>query len=40
VVPFPPRVVASQLGYRATAMGAIMLVLGATSEFFVVSRVP
>lgn len=39
-VPFMPRLVASPLGRRAAAMGAIMLVLKATSEYFVVKRLP
>jgi len=38
VVPFAPRLVASPLGRRAAVMGAIMLVLHATTEYFVVSR--
>jgi glucokinase-like ROK family protein len=40
VVPFIPRLVASPLGRRAAAMGAIMLVLNATTEYFVVKRLP
>lgn len=40
VVPFVPRLVASPLGRRAAAMGAIMLVLNATTEYFVVKRLP
>jgi len=39
-VPFLPRLVVSQLGLRAAVMGAIMLVLNATMEYFVVSRLP
>jgi predicted NBD/HSP70 family sugar kinase len=39
-VPFVPRLVASPLGRRAAAMGAIMLVLNATTEYFVVKRLP
>lgn len=39
-VPFVPRLVASSLGRRAAAMGAIMLVLNATGEYFVVKRLP
>jgi hypothetical protein len=39
-VPFVPRLVASSLGRRAAAMGAIMLVLNATTEYFVVKRLP
>jgi len=35
-IPFIPRIVASPLGYRAAVMGAIMLVLNATTERFVV----
>jgi len=38
VVPFVPRLVASPLGRRAAVMGAIMLVLNATTERFVVRR--
>jgi len=40
VIPFVPRLVASPLGRRAAAMGAIMLVLNATTEYFVVKRLP
>jgi hypothetical protein len=40
VMPFLPRLVASPLGRRAAAMGAIMLVLNATTEYFVVKRLP
>ncbi len=40
VIPFIPRLVASPLGRRAAAMGAIMLVLNATTEYFVVKRLP
>jgi glucokinase-like ROK family protein len=40
VVQFIPRLVASPLGRRAAAMGAIMLVLNATTEHFVVKRLP
>jgi glucokinase len=40
VVQFVPRLVASPLGRRAAAMGAIMLVLNATTEYFVVKRLP
>lgn len=40
VVPFVPRLVASSLGHRATVMGAIMLVLNETAEYFVVKRLP
>ena len=39
-VPFLPRLVASPLERRAAAMGAIMLVLNATTEYFVVRRLP
>jgi predicted NBD/HSP70 family sugar kinase len=39
-VPFVPRLVASSLGRRAAATGAIMLVLNATTEYFVVKRLP
>ncbi len=38
--PFIPRLVASPLGRRAAAMGAIMLVLNATMEYFMVKRLP
>jgi glucokinase-like ROK family protein len=38
VVPFVPRLVASPLGRRAAVMGAIMFVLNATTERFVVRR--
>jgi glucokinase len=38
VVPFVPQLVASPLGRRAAVMGAIMLVLNATTERFVVRR--
>ncbi len=38
VVPFIPRLVASSLERRAVVMGAIMLVLNATSEYFVVKQ--
>jgi glucokinase-like ROK family protein len=40
VVQFVPHLVASPLGRRAAAMGAIMLVLNATTEYFVVKRLP
>lgn len=40
VVQFVPRLVASPLGRRAAAMGAIMLVLNATTEYFVVRQLP
>jgi glucokinase-like ROK family protein len=40
VVPFVPRLVASPLGRRAAVMGAIMLVLNATTERFVVRQLP
>ena len=40
VMPFIPRLVASPLGRRAAAMGAIMLVLNATTEYFVLKRLP
>ncbi len=40
VVPFVPRLVASPLGRRAAAMGAIMLVLNATSKHYQVKRLP
>jgi glucokinase-like ROK family protein len=40
VLHFVPRLVASPLGRRAAAMGAIMLVLNATTEHFVVKRLP
>jgi glucokinase-like ROK family protein len=39
VVPCAPRLVASPLGRSAAVMGAIMLVLSATTEHFVVRRV-
>jgi predicted NBD/HSP70 family sugar kinase len=39
-IPFVPRLVASPLGRRAAAMGAIMLVLNATTDYFVVKRLP
>jgi predicted NBD/HSP70 family sugar kinase len=39
-VPFVPRLVASPLERRAAAMGAIMLVLNATTEYVVVKRLP
>lgn len=39
VLPVHPRVVASELGRRATVMGAIMLVLDATTERYVVQSV-
>jgi predicted NBD/HSP70 family sugar kinase len=38
VVPYVPRVVASTLGRRAAAMGAIMLVLQATTGYVVAQR--
>lgn len=38
VVPFVPRLVASSLGRRSAVMGAIMLVLNATTERFMVRR--
>jgi glucokinase-like ROK family protein len=38
VMPCTPRLVASPLGRRAAVMGAIMLVLNATTEHFVVRR--
>lgn len=38
VIPCVPRLVASSLGRRATVMGAIALVLNATTEQFVVKR--
>jgi glucokinase-like ROK family protein len=38
VVPFVPRVVASSLGRRAAAMGAIMIVLHATTGYVVAQR--
>jgi predicted NBD/HSP70 family sugar kinase len=37
---FLPHLVSSPLGRRAAAMGAIMLVLNATTEYFVVKRLP
>ena len=40
VTPSTPRLVASPLGRRAAVMGAIMLVLDATTEYFVVKRLP
>jgi len=40
VVPYVPRIVTSPLGRRAAVMGAIMLVLNATSEHFVVKQLP
>jgi glucokinase-like ROK family protein len=39
-VPFVPRLVASTLGRRAAAMGAIMLVLNATLQHYQVKRLP
>lgn len=39
VVPSVPRLVASPLGRRAAVMGAIMLVLNATTERFIVRRI-
>jgi len=39
VVPYVPHLVASPLERRAAVMGAIMLVLHATTEHFVVRRV-
>jgi glucokinase-like ROK family protein len=39
-VPFVPRLVASSLGRRAAAMGAIMLVLNATLQHYQVKRLP
>ena len=39
VVPCAPRLVASPLGRSAAVMGAIMLVLSATTEHFVVRHV-
>ncbi|GAB4545780.1 MAG: ROK family protein [Anaerolineae bacterium] len=39
-IPCIPRLVASSLGRRAAAMGAIMLVLNSTTEYFVVRRLP
>jgi predicted NBD/HSP70 family sugar kinase len=38
VVPYVPRIVASSLGRRAAAMGAIMLVLHATTGYVVAQR--
>ena len=38
VVPFVPRVVVSSLGHRAATMGAIMLVLHATTGYVVAQR--
>jgi len=38
LAPYPPRLVASTLGYRAAAMGAVMLVLDATTERVVVEQ--
>jgi glucokinase-like ROK family protein len=38
VVPYLPRLVASPLGRRAAAMGAIMLVLSATTQHLVINR--
>jgi glucokinase-like ROK family protein len=40
VLLFAPRLVASPLGRQAAVMGAIMLVLNATTERFVVNRLP
>jgi predicted NBD/HSP70 family sugar kinase len=40
VLLFAPRLVASPLGRRAAVMGAIMLVLNATTEHVVVNRFP
>lgn len=37
-MPTPPNLVASSLSYRATVMGAIMLVLNGTMEYLVVER--
>lgn len=39
-VPFVPRLVASPLGRRAVVMGAIMLVLNITAEYFAIKRLP
>ena len=38
LAPYPPRLIASTLGYRAAAMGAVMLVLDATTERVVVEQ--
>jgi predicted NBD/HSP70 family sugar kinase len=40
VIPFVPRLVGSPLGFRAAAMGAIVLVLKTTTEHMVVKRGP
>jgi glucokinase-like ROK family protein len=40
VVPFVPRLVASPLERRAVVMGAIMLVLNLTTEYFAVKQLP
>jgi glucokinase-like ROK family protein len=39
-VPYLPRLLASPLGRRAAAMGAIMMVLDATSQHYQVKRLP
>ena len=39
-VPFTPRLVASPLERRAVVMGAIMLVLNITTEYFAIKRLP
>ncbi len=39
VIPFMPRLVASPLDRRAAVMGAIVLVLNGTTEYYVVKRV-
>lgn len=39
VIPYPPRIVASQLGRDAAVMGAIMRVMKVTDEHFVVTRI-
>ncbi len=40
VVPYTPRLVASPLERRAVVMGAIMLVLNITTEYFAVKQLP
>lgn len=40
VVPYVPRIVASPLGRRAAVMGAITMILNATTEYFVIKRLP
>jgi len=40
IVPFVPQVVASSLGPRAVVMGAIMLVLNMTTDYFTIRQLP